>query len=97
LLDEAFERYRRAALWGLVIGWLICPPENDGPEVATANIERTVTAASDLETLAAIEGWLTPAPSVSGDSGGSSLSEGFCAELQVGSLLVALGHNDGRR
>ena len=27
---EAFEQYRTAALWGLVIGWLICPPENYG-------------------------------------------------------------------
>ncbi len=27
---EAFEQCRAAALWGLVIGWLICPPENYG-------------------------------------------------------------------
>ena len=52
---EAFEQYRMAALWGLVIGWLICPPENYGEPITAANIIRTVTAVRDLETLAAIE------------------------------------------
>jgi len=52
---EAFEQYRMAALWGLVIGWLICPPENYGEPITAANINRTVTAVRDLETLAAIE------------------------------------------
>jgi hypothetical protein len=46
--------YRRAALWGLVIGWLICPPENYGPEITIANITRTVAAVRDLHTLDAI-------------------------------------------
>lgn len=53
--EAAFAVMREAALWGLVIGWLICPPENYGPEITTANIERTVAAVEDLETLAAIE------------------------------------------
>jgi hypothetical protein len=52
---DAFEQYRAAALWGLVIGWLICPPENYGPEITAANISRTVAAVEDLETFAAIE------------------------------------------
>ncbi len=52
---DAFEQYRSAALWGLVIGWLICPPENYGPEITAANISRTVAAVEDLETFAAIE------------------------------------------
>lgn len=52
---EAFARHRAAALWGLVIGWLICPPENYGPEITAANISRTVAAVEDLETFAAIE------------------------------------------
>jgi hypothetical protein len=52
---DAFERYRAAALWGLVIGWLICPPENYGPEITAANVARTVAAVEDLETFAAIE------------------------------------------
>ena len=53
--EDAFERYRAAALWGLVIGWLICPPDNYGPEITAANISRTVAAVQDLETFAAIE------------------------------------------
>lgn len=52
---EAFEQYRAAALWGLVIGWLICPPENYGIEITAANISRTATAVEDLGTFAAIE------------------------------------------
>lgn len=54
--DDALEQYRKAALWGLVIGWLICPPENYGPQITEANISRLVTAVQDLGTLAAIEG-----------------------------------------
>lgn len=51
----AFEQYRSAALWGLVIGWLICPPENYGRPITEANIARTVEAVADLDTLTAIE------------------------------------------
>lgn len=51
---EAELQYRRAALWGLVIGWLITPPENYGPEITMANIERMVAAVQDLDTLEAI-------------------------------------------
>lgn len=53
-LDAAVARYRAAALWGLVIGWLICPPENYGAEITAANITRMVAAVDDLETFAAI-------------------------------------------
>jgi len=53
-LGDAFTQYRAAALWGLVIGWLICPPENYGTEVTIANIARLVAAVDDLETFAAI-------------------------------------------
>jgi hypothetical protein len=52
---DAFAQVRRAALWGLVIGWLICPPENYGQPITEANIARAVAAVDDLETLAAIE------------------------------------------
>lgn len=55
--DEAFERCRTAALWGLVIGWLICPPENYGQAITEANITRTVTAVRDYDTIATIEEW----------------------------------------
>lgn len=56
-LDEAFEQCRAAALWGLVIGWLICPPENYGQPITEANITRTVTAVADYDTIATIEEW----------------------------------------
>jgi hypothetical protein len=52
--DLAFSQFRAAALWGLVIGWLICPPENYGPEITVTNIARLVAAVEDLETFAAI-------------------------------------------
>jgi len=52
---DAFQQYRSAALWGLVIGWLICPPENYGQPITEANIKRTLAAVIDLDTLAAIE------------------------------------------
>ena len=54
-LPVAFGQYRAAALWGLVIGWLICPPENYGWPITEANISRTVAAVEDLETFAAID------------------------------------------
>ena len=50
-LEDAWESYRRAVAWGLVIGWLITPPENYGEDITSANIERLVTAARDLETF----------------------------------------------
>ena len=56
-LDEAFDQCRVAALWGLVIGWLICPPENYGQPITEANISRTVTAVTDYDTIATIEEW----------------------------------------
>ena len=56
-LSAAFEECRSAALWGLVIGWLICPPDNYGQPITEANISRTVTAVQDFETFAAIEEW----------------------------------------
>lgn len=56
-IDAAFEQCRCAALWGLVIGWLICPPENYGQPITEANITRAVAAVQDLDTFAAIEEW----------------------------------------
>jgi Phosphotransferase enzyme family len=53
-LDGAWELCRRAVLWGLVIGWLITPPENYGREITFANTERMVQAVRDLDALAAI-------------------------------------------
>ena len=52
--DSAWFRCRRAALWGLVIGWLITPPANYGVEITGENIRRTVLAVQDLDALGAI-------------------------------------------
>lgn len=53
--EEAWLRYRQAAIWGLVIGWLITPTENYGEAITEANIRRLVTAVQDLETLRALD------------------------------------------
>ena len=50
-LDEAWEWCRRAVVWGLVIGWLITPPENYGTAITVANTERMVAAVADLDAL----------------------------------------------
>lgn len=49
--DQARDLYRKSVAWGLVIGWLITPPENYGETITAANIRRLVAAASDLETF----------------------------------------------
>lgn len=46
--------YRQSVVWGLVIGWLITPPENYGEAITAANLERLVAAARDLETFRAL-------------------------------------------
>jgi hypothetical protein len=53
-LDEAWEWCRRAVLWGLVIGWLITPPENYGQEITAENTKRMVAAVEDFDALTAI-------------------------------------------
>lgn len=52
--DATWLRYRQTAIWGLVIGWLICPPANYGVPITAANIRRTATACLDLGTLDAL-------------------------------------------
>jgi aminoglycoside phosphotransferase (APT) family kinase protein len=52
--EHAWLRYRQGMLWGLVIGWLITPPQNYGVEITRANIGKMVAAMLDLDTLAAI-------------------------------------------
>ena len=49
--QDAWASYRRAVAWGLVIGWLITPPENYGEKITAANIQRLVGAVLDLETF----------------------------------------------
>ena len=52
--EEAWEWCRRAVLWGLVIGWLITPPENYGREITAANTARMVAAVQDFDALGAV-------------------------------------------
>lgn len=52
--DRAWLRYRQGMIWGLVIGWLITPPQNYGIEITRANIHKMVSAMRDLDTLTAI-------------------------------------------
>lgn len=49
--EEAKRLYACGMAWGLVIGWLICPPHNYGPEVLSANVSRLVAACVDLRTF----------------------------------------------
>ena len=53
--DEAFLLYRQSAIWGLVIGWLITPPQNYGEQITSANIHKMVTAMMDLKTLESLQ------------------------------------------
>jgi hypothetical protein len=52
--EHTWLRYRQTAIWGLVIGWLICPPVNYGVDITSANIHRLVCACKDLDTLGAL-------------------------------------------
>jgi hypothetical protein len=52
--EHAWLRYRQGMIWGLVIGWLITPPQNYGIEITRANIAKMVAAIADLDTLTAI-------------------------------------------
>lgn len=49
--ESAWEKYRKAVAWGLVIGWLICPPNNYGVKVWSANVSRLVQTCIDLDTF----------------------------------------------
>jgi aminoglycoside phosphotransferase (APT) family kinase protein len=51
-LDSLWTEYRRAAVWGVYIGWLTTPVINYGWEITVANLLRVTTAVEDLDTLA---------------------------------------------
>lgn len=53
-LDAVFLEYRRAAVWGVYIGWLTTPIDNYGWDITVMNHIRLLTAYRDLETAAAI-------------------------------------------
>lgn len=52
--EAAWLEYRRAAVWGVFIGWLTTPIENYGWEITVNNHIRLLTAYEDLDTKAAI-------------------------------------------
>lgn len=52
--DEIWLEYRRAAVWGVYIGWLTTPIENYGWDITVNNHIRLLTAYDDLDTKAAI-------------------------------------------
>ena len=49
--DELWVEYRRAAVWGVYIGWLTTRTTNYGWEICVLNHIRVMTAFEDLETL----------------------------------------------
>eukprot|EP01065_Artemidia_motanka_P034457 TRINITY_DN4190_c0_g2_i1.p1 TRINITY_DN4190_c0_g2~~TRINITY_DN4190_c0_g2_i1.p1 ORF type:complete len:480 (+),score=134.02 TRINITY_DN4190_c0_g2_i1:79-1440(+) len=53
--EEAWRLYSLAPVWGLVIGWLICPPQNYGEEITSANVSRLAAACADLGSFEAAE------------------------------------------
>ena len=52
--DALFLEYRRAAVWGVYIGWLTTPIDNYGWDITVMNHIRLMTAYRDLETAAAV-------------------------------------------
>jgi hypothetical protein len=53
-IETAWLEYRRAAVWGVYIGWLTCAVENYGWDINVCNHVRLLTAYRDLETSAAL-------------------------------------------
>lgn len=49
--EDVWRLYRQSMAWGLVIGWLICPPNNYGEAITTGNLRRLVAACVDLKTF----------------------------------------------
>ena len=49
--DAAWKLYSQSMAWGLVIGWLICPPNNYGKAIWLGNVDRLVQACVDLDTF----------------------------------------------
>jgi aminoglycoside phosphotransferase (APT) family kinase protein len=52
--EEAWLAYRQTAIWGFLLGWMICPTENYGEEILRANLDRLTSALEDLETFDAL-------------------------------------------
>jgi len=54
-IERALHRYHITAVWGLVIGWLITPPQNYGEAITFANIQRLAQACQDFDTFNKID------------------------------------------
>ena len=54
--EEAKALYAKCMAWGLVVGWLLCPPNNYGEELWTANVSRLVAACRELNTFGLLLG-----------------------------------------
>ena len=54
--EEAKQLYAKCMAWGLVVGWLLCPPNNYGEELWTANVSRLVAACRELNTFGLLLG-----------------------------------------
>jgi len=53
-IESAWLLHRQTAIWGFLIGWMICPIENYGESILRANLERLTAGVEDLETFAAL-------------------------------------------
>ncbi len=54
-LDAAFEAYKLAMVWALVIGWFCVRPDYYSPMIVCANLERILTAVNDHDVLDRVE------------------------------------------
>ncbi|WP_322754825.1 phosphotransferase [Frankia sp. Cas3] len=52
--DDAWLLYRQNMVWGVAVGWVMTPPTHHGPALISANLQRCVTAAIDLESFKAV-------------------------------------------
>ena len=53
-IESALLLHRQTAIWGFLIGWMICPTKNYGEEILCANLERLTATLEDLDTFAAL-------------------------------------------
>jgi hypothetical protein len=54
-IDMAMRAYGRAIIWGLTVGWLLCPERNYDMKIIITNLERMFSAMLDNNTLALVE------------------------------------------
>lgn len=54
--DTTWLLHRQSALWGLVVGWMVCPTKNYGRDITEANLRRLIAAVGDLESMKVVPG-----------------------------------------